>query len=230
MKQNLKAKRNIMYGTIYKQKKVLLFNSKLKLIADKLRSRWDGPFVITNIFPYGCRNKGKTKLPHIALARYYKKWKLIQLPEFSLKFEPRGAKISQALVDFIMEMVLMPKENPWWTLYVDGSSNPKKRRRSKHHFRWRRASGVDHCLKFNFKTSHIQAKYEALLAGLSLGSKADARKVLRNSDSQLVVEYTKVVNTLQEFEKYELKHIPREDNLQVGVLSKLASTKTTSQH
>ncbi|RDY06005.1 hypothetical protein CR513_10096, partial [Mucuna pruriens] len=29
--------------------RVLLFNSRLKLIADKLRSRWDGPFVITNV-------------------------------------------------------------------------------------------------------------------------------------------------------------------------------------
>ncbi|RDX72688.1 hypothetical protein CR513_47783, partial [Mucuna pruriens] len=33
--------------------KVLLFNSRLKLIAGKLRSRWDGPFVITNIFSHG---------------------------------------------------------------------------------------------------------------------------------------------------------------------------------
>ncbi|RDX88491.1 gag-pol, partial [Mucuna pruriens] len=33
--------------------KVLLFNSRLKLIAGKLHSRWDGPFVITNIFPNG---------------------------------------------------------------------------------------------------------------------------------------------------------------------------------
>ncbi|RDX62217.1 hypothetical protein CR513_59471, partial [Mucuna pruriens] len=33
--------------------KVLLFNSRLKLISGKLRSRWDGPFVITNIFPNG---------------------------------------------------------------------------------------------------------------------------------------------------------------------------------
>ncbi|RDX78335.1 gag-pol, partial [Mucuna pruriens] len=33
--------------------KVLLFNSHLKVIAGKLRSRWDGPFVITNVFPYG---------------------------------------------------------------------------------------------------------------------------------------------------------------------------------
>ncbi|RDX93595.1 hypothetical protein CR513_24128, partial [Mucuna pruriens] len=33
--------------------KVLLFNSRLKLIIGKLHSRWDGPFVITNVFPYG---------------------------------------------------------------------------------------------------------------------------------------------------------------------------------
>ncbi|RDY10225.1 hypothetical protein CR513_05294, partial [Mucuna pruriens] len=26
---------------------------KQKLVAGKLRSRWDGPFVITNVFPYG---------------------------------------------------------------------------------------------------------------------------------------------------------------------------------
>ncbi|RDY04485.1 gag-pol, partial [Mucuna pruriens] len=33
--------------------KVLLFNSWLKLTVGKLCSRWDGPFVITNVFPYG---------------------------------------------------------------------------------------------------------------------------------------------------------------------------------
>ncbi|RDX98821.1 hypothetical protein CR513_18209, partial [Mucuna pruriens] len=32
--------------------KVLLFNSRLKLIACKLHSKWDEPFVITNVFPY----------------------------------------------------------------------------------------------------------------------------------------------------------------------------------
>ena len=32
---------------------MLLFNSHLKLIAGKLRSRWDGPFVITNVFSHG---------------------------------------------------------------------------------------------------------------------------------------------------------------------------------
>ncbi|RDY05500.1 hypothetical protein CR513_10659, partial [Mucuna pruriens] len=55
--------KNLMNSRIYKQnilrkdfhvgQKVLVFNSQLKLIACKLRSRWDGPFVITNIFPNG---------------------------------------------------------------------------------------------------------------------------------------------------------------------------------
>ncbi|XP_022873580.1 uncharacterized protein LOC111392460 [Olea europaea var. sylvestris] len=33
--------------------KVLLFHSYLKLFPGKLRSRWIGPFVVTNIFPHG---------------------------------------------------------------------------------------------------------------------------------------------------------------------------------
>ncbi|RDX82790.1 hypothetical protein CR513_36370, partial [Mucuna pruriens] len=33
--------------------KVLLFNLRLKLIIGKLRSKYDGPFVVTNIFPHG---------------------------------------------------------------------------------------------------------------------------------------------------------------------------------
>ncbi|KAK1427528.1 hypothetical protein QVD17_16215 [Tagetes erecta] len=33
--------------------KVLLFSSKLKLFPGKLRSRWVGPFIVTNVFPYG---------------------------------------------------------------------------------------------------------------------------------------------------------------------------------
>ncbi|KAL5558083.1 hypothetical protein UlMin_034294 [Ulmus minor] len=32
---------------------VLLFNSKLKIFHGKLKSRWSGPFLITQIFPFG---------------------------------------------------------------------------------------------------------------------------------------------------------------------------------
>jgi hypothetical protein len=33
--------------------KVLLYHSRLKLFPGKLRSRWIGSFVVSNIFPYG---------------------------------------------------------------------------------------------------------------------------------------------------------------------------------
>ena len=33
--------------------KVWLFNFKLKLFLGKLRSRWDGPFIVNTVFPYG---------------------------------------------------------------------------------------------------------------------------------------------------------------------------------
>ncbi|CAL2258260.1 unnamed protein product [Prunus armeniaca] len=33
--------------------KVLLFNSRLRLFPGKLHSKWIGPFVVTNVFPYG---------------------------------------------------------------------------------------------------------------------------------------------------------------------------------
>ncbi|KAM1282097.1 hypothetical protein ACFX2H_022500 [Malus domestica] len=32
--------------------KVLLFNSRLRLFSGKLRSKWIGPFVVTNVFPH----------------------------------------------------------------------------------------------------------------------------------------------------------------------------------
>ncbi|KAM2774318.1 hypothetical protein COP1_019217 [Malus domestica] len=33
--------------------KVLLFNSRLRLFPGKLRSKWIGPFLVTNVFPHG---------------------------------------------------------------------------------------------------------------------------------------------------------------------------------
>jgi hypothetical protein len=46
--------------------KVLLFNSCLRLFSGKLRSRWFGPFEITNVFPNGeIEIKGKMSEPFI---------------------------------------------------------------------------------------------------------------------------------------------------------------------
>ena len=45
--------KNILKREFLPGQKVLLYNSRLKLFPGKLRSRWSGPFVITNVFPYG---------------------------------------------------------------------------------------------------------------------------------------------------------------------------------
>ncbi|RDY02848.1 hypothetical protein CR513_13648, partial [Mucuna pruriens] len=103
----------------------------------------------------------------------------IKLSEFSLKFEPRGVIKSQALVDFIVEIFPVLEEDPWWTLYINDSSD-SKRRRSRHLLGRTRASA-----------SNNQAEHEALLVGLDLALKVDVRKVLCNGDSQLVLEHIK---------------------------------------
>ena len=34
-------------------KKMLLYNSRLHLFPGKLKSKWNGPFVVKNVYPYG---------------------------------------------------------------------------------------------------------------------------------------------------------------------------------
>ena len=43
---------------------MLLFNSRLRLFLGKLRSKWIGPFVVTNVFPYGAVQIQSLKTGH----------------------------------------------------------------------------------------------------------------------------------------------------------------------
>ena len=45
--------KHLVHNELNPGQQVLLFNSKLKLFPGKLRSRWLGPFVITQVFLYG---------------------------------------------------------------------------------------------------------------------------------------------------------------------------------
>ncbi|XP_073030622.1 uncharacterized protein [Primulina eburnea] len=44
---------NIVHREFLVGQQVLLYNSRLKLMPGKLRSRWSGPYTITEVFPYG---------------------------------------------------------------------------------------------------------------------------------------------------------------------------------
>jgi ribonuclease HI len=128
-------------------------------------------------------------------------------------------------------------------IYVDGSSNTK-------------GSGVgiliendegvavQYSLKFEFPTSNNQVEYEACLARIRATKELGATAITLCSDSQLVVSQIKgdyqakeplmqkylalVKESLLGLSKFEINHVPRSKNSRADLLSKLASTKSTS--
>ncbi|GJR33183.1 reverse transcriptase domain-containing protein [Tanacetum coccineum] len=44
--------------------RVLLFNSRLKIFSGKLKTRWSGPFIVTQVFPYGIVELSKNSRPN----------------------------------------------------------------------------------------------------------------------------------------------------------------------
>ncbi|GJX19205.1 hypothetical protein Tco_0221882 [Tanacetum coccineum] len=44
--------------------RVLLFNSRLKIFSGKLKTRWSGPFTITQVFPYGTVELSQNSRPN----------------------------------------------------------------------------------------------------------------------------------------------------------------------
>ena len=45
--------KNILRKSFDPPQKFLLYNSRLHLFHGKFRSRWTGPFVVKNVYPYG---------------------------------------------------------------------------------------------------------------------------------------------------------------------------------
>ena len=105
---------------------------------------------------------------------------------------------------------------------------------------------IEQFLRFMFKTSNNQAEYEALLASLKLPNELAVRRLVIKGDSQLVISQTtgefqdqelqlqqyltKVKEIVEEFEEYTMKYIPRYQNSQSDLLSKLASTKIVANN
>jgi len=98
------------------------------------------------------------------------KW-AVELSEFDVRYEPRGPIKGQIFTDFVVELSAETTHSVGsddrWVLSVDGSSNQL-------------GSGVgvilegpndvliEQSLRFAFKASNNQAKYEALIAGILL--------------------------------------------------------------
>ncbi|GAV61956.1 RVT_3 domain-containing protein, partial [Cephalotus follicularis] len=121
------------------------------------------------------------------------KW-LVKLREYDVKFEARPAIKSQVLTDFVRDNTSMEcmEEDPsesergLWKLSVDGSScitgsgawlvltSPNG---------W----ALEYTLRFGFKATNNEAKWEALIDELTIAKHLEVRKIEASSDSQLVV-------------------------------------------
>ncbi|KAL0427290.1 UNVERIFIED_CONTAM: hypothetical protein Slati_2903800 [Sesamum latifolium] len=122
-------------------------------------------------------------------------------------------------------------------MFVDGSST-SSRSRVGIVIKIPEANYMEYAITLEFPASNNEAEYETILLGSRLIHAAEARRVRAYSDSQLVVsqakgeyevrqeEMTKYLKKLREdmdkFEEFRLEQIPREQNLMVDQLVKLA--------
>jgi ribonuclease HI len=172
------------------------------------------------------------------------KW-AVELGALSIDFKPRTAIKSQALVDFMAEwrenQVPTPVDKPeHWTMYFDGSLklnsggagvlliSP-------------RGEQLKYVLQILWEVSNNEAEYESLLHGLRLAISLGIKRLLKYSDSLLVVQqvnkewdcnketmdaYVPEVRKLEnKFSGLEVHHVLREHNVGADALSKLGSTR-----
>ena len=115
----------------------------------------------------------------------------IELSQFDIEYHPRTAIKAQALADFIAEFTLLDEDRisngvDKWTIQTDGSSAQKK-------------GGVGvvittpdgevlkYGVQLKFPATNNEAEYEGILTGLRLGKALDAKNLLIQSDSKLVI-------------------------------------------
>ena len=98
---------------------------------------------------------------------------------------------------------------------------------------------IEYALRFGFRASNKEAKYEAVIAGLNLAHSMEVDQLEVCSDSQLAVKQIedsfqargeklilylkKVRELLKKFVRVQIRHIPRVENSRADALAKLAT-------
>nr|XP_025635848.1 uncharacterized protein LOC112729932 [Arachis hypogaea] len=167
------------------------------------------------------------------------KWS-IELSEFDIRYQSKGPIKSQFLADFIAELTIPSEEDhtKQWRLYIDGSSN-KEGCGAGIRLEADDGSILGHSLHLAFKASNNQSEYEALVAELRLCLDLHISTIEVYCDSLLVVQQVNdlfqvrdpllsqylllVKDLISKFSKFEIQHIPREQNQRADILSKLGS-------
>nr|GLL29670.1 uncharacterized protein LOC109178455 [Ipomoea trifida] len=94
--------------------KVLLFQSRLRLFPGKLRSRWIGPFIVTNIFPHGAVEIQSLQTSKIfkvnghRLKPYHDEFRVENVAETNGQ-----AEVSNREIKSILEKTVNPNRKDW---------------------------------------------------------------------------------------------------------------------
>ncbi|RDX99435.1 hypothetical protein CR513_17510, partial [Mucuna pruriens] len=89
------------------------------------------------------------------------------------RFSSRGEPSSPKPWSNFYKDDIAPEEDPWWVLYMDNFSNSKGGS-TDIILEGLEDITLEHSLKFDFKASNNQDKYEAFLVGLDLAREVDA--------------------------------------------------------
>ncbi|KAL5554621.1 hypothetical protein UlMin_042022 [Ulmus minor] len=151
------------------------------------------------------------------------KWS-IELGNFDVLFKPRTAIKGQALADFIAEFTyqptslesakeLAPSPSSLWHLYVNGSSTNNYSGAGVILVSLERVR-LSCALRFRFKETNNQAKYEALLA---VNSEYQAK------GGKMAFYLKKAKELLRQFDTVTITQIPRNENINADALARLAT-------
>jgi len=113
----------------------------------------------------------------------------VELSKFDVQYEPCGSIKGQVYADFVVKLssegLQSDSSDFMWILSVDGSS---KQQGSGAGVILEGPGGllIEQALRFSFKASNNQAKYEALIIGMLLAKELGAQNLLVNRDLLLL--------------------------------------------
>ncbi|VFQ79346.1 unnamed protein product [Cuscuta campestris] len=180
-----------------------------------------------------------------AASAWMTKWAVF-ISQYSVEFRPRPSIKGQALTDFLVECTAREMtraqaetrvEDDWWVMSIDGSPGSRSCEAgivlvTPENFR------IYYAIRFQFHVSNNEAEYEALINGLKILGKLGVSKVQVYSDSRLVVgqitgEFEAKEERMKRYRdlslemlgrfEFKLEHIPRAQNAEANVLSKLSA-------
>ena len=159
---------------------------------------------------------------------------VVEFAEYPQEVEGGSKKLDEGSIGVAFVQCPIP-----WELYVDGAANQRGSRVELVLISLEKIT-IEKSLRLNFSATNNETEYEALLMEMMMVQKMGGKAVKVFSDSKLVVgqvrgdleardsrmqEYLCQIRSIQEnFEVFDLSHIPRSGNTHADSLATLATS------